>query len=95
MRDTTWEEAQNLVAHVVEQRARWGKHYDGSDVSVDKILDCLVVLAQHLTDSEKDLRESLTLANRQLSAAGAREVRQKKQIERLRNGDAETGDIQE
>lgn len=71
----TVEEAADLVSHVVAQRIRWGKHYDGQEYKADRLLDALVVLAQSENLETSRLREELTLANRRLAAANAREAK--------------------
>ena len=78
--DFTHDRAADLVAHVVRERERWGKHYTGDDVGIDTILDCLIFMAQNGTEDVRDLRESITLLNRQLGAAKAREARLRKQL---------------
>ena len=74
----TQEEAEDLVKHVVRERERWGKHYTGDDIGVDKILDCLIFMSTAETAEVKELRETVTRLNRQGAAYKAREARYKK-----------------
>ena len=57
--------------------------YDASDLGLGTLTDALVALSQGDVDAVKDLRESLTTARRQLTAANAREAKQKKKIAEL------------
>lgn len=74
----TQEEAEDLVKHVVRERERWGKHYTGDDIGIDKILDCLIFMSTAETAEVRELRETVTRLNRQGAAYKAREARYKK-----------------
>ena len=78
------DQAKDVLAHIVAQRVRWGKQYDAGDIGVAKLTEALLVLAQEDSHEAAELRKSLTTANRQLAAAGAREARMKKQADELR-----------
>ena len=82
----TYDEAQDIVAHVAAERVRWGKNYTAKDVGIVKVLDALTVLAQGNADdfAEGDLRKSLATANRQAGAAKAREAKAQNTIKDLR-----------
>lgn len=85
MSDMTFQQAQDILAHIVAQRVRWGKLYDPvDDVGAKKVSDALLAYAQNETHEVEEIRKSLTTANRQLAAAGARETKQKKKIEVLK-----------
>jgi hypothetical protein len=86
MSDMTYDEAQDIVAHVAAERIRWGKQYLAHDVGRGKILDALVALAAGSADdfAEGDLRRSLATANRQAGAAKAREAKAQNTIKELR-----------
>lgn len=71
----THEQAADLVAHVVRERERWGKHYTGDDIGIDIILDCLIFMSQEGTEDVRELRESIKQKNLQLGAAQARETK--------------------
>jgi hypothetical protein len=78
------EQAKDVLSHIVEQKLRWGKQYDASDIGLDKVTEALIALAQG--DGETtEVRKSLTKANRQLGASNARETKLKKTIEELRH----------
>lgn len=77
--------AQDILAHIVEQRVRWGKMYSPTDIGVEQLTEALIALSQGDATEVKDLRQSLATANRQLGAAKARETRYTKQIEGLKN----------
>ena len=66
------EEASNIISHVVAQRLKWGKHYDGSDLGYTKILDALVIMAQSENEETTELRKELAASNRRVGAANAR-----------------------
>lgn len=76
--EMTLERAENLVAHVVRERARWGKMFDADSLNLEEVLDALVFLHENESQTEKDLRESLRKSQQQLGAAKAREARLKK-----------------
>lgn len=76
--DLTPERAADIVSHVVSQRLRWGKQYDGSDILRADLLEALVIIAQSENAVEAELREELTRVRRQLAAANAREAKLKK-----------------
>ena len=86
MSEMTYEEAQDVVSHVVAERLKWGKMYKASDIGMFKILDALAAMAKGASDdfAEGDLRKSLATANRQLGAAKARAVQAKTTIADLR-----------
>jgi len=71
----TLERAENLVAHVIKERARWGKLYDGTSLDLNQVLDALVFLHENESQEVLDLRKSLATSNRQLGASKAREAR--------------------
>ena len=77
----THEQAADLVAHVVRERERWGKHYTGDDIGIDTILDCLIFMAQEGTEDVREMRDTITRLNRQAAAYNAREARYKKLLD--------------
>lgn len=85
--EMTEERARSIVSHVVAERLRWGKHYDGGDIDggMVAVFDALILLAYAENAEQSELRNSLATANRQLGAAKAREVKQRKQIETLKD----------
>lgn len=87
--EMTDDRARDIVSHVVAQRLRWGKHYQGDDIDggMPSIFDALILLAYAEDGSTKELRDSLAKANRQLGAAKAREAKLKKRLEVATNGD--------
>lgn len=85
-RELTLAQAQDILAHIVSQKERWGQQYDGSEIGLDAIMDALIVLAREDNQSYTALKDELTKANRQLAAANARETKLKKEIEELKNG---------
>lgn len=76
--------AQDILAHIVGNRVRWGKMYDASDIGLEKLTEALIALSQGDVSEAADLRASLANANRQLGAAKSREAKTKKQIEALK-----------
>lgn len=84
-REMTLEQAQDILAHIVSQRVRWGVQYDGGEIGLDKMMDAIVMLGQHENNELAELKEALTKANRQLAAANARETKLRNQIEELKN----------
>jgi septal ring factor EnvC (AmiA/AmiB activator) len=79
------EQAQDLVSHVVANKVRWGKMYNGDDLGLEKILDALIVIAQSDSHEVAEVRKGLATANRQVGAHKAREAKLTKQIEGLKN----------
>ena len=77
-------DAKEVVAMVVAGRARWGKSYGTGPFTADDILDALVELQNVGEDSADALQAELVKAKRQLTAALAREAKQKKQIAALK-----------
>lgn len=73
--DMTPERAHKICADVAAQRLRWGKQYTGDDIGIHNLLDALVVLASEGNKEDAGLREQITLLNRQLAAAKAREAK--------------------
>lgn len=82
--DMSLEQAQDIMAHIVGQRVRWGKMYDGSDIGLAKMMNALVVLAQNDGHEVTEVRKGLATANRQIGAHKAREAKLKKQVEGLK-----------
>lgn len=76
--DMSPERAADIVSHVVSNRLRWGKQYDGSDILRSDLLDALVEIAYGQNSEAAELREELTKVRRQLAAANAREAKLKK-----------------
>jgi 50S ribosomal subunit-associated GTPase HflX len=79
--------AQKIVSRAISGRARWGKLYFCEN-NMEEVLDALIVLddAMVLAVNHQDNlveKEDLTKARRQVTAAKAREARQKKQIKKL------------
>jgi len=81
--ELSYEQAEDVLHAVTANRIRWGRLYDAGDIGVAKLCDALVVIAHGENRVEKELRTSLTLANRQLAAAGAREGKLKKRLAEL------------
>jgi hypothetical protein len=79
--DMTPERAHQICQDVAAQRLRWGKHYHADDVGIHNLLDALVVLAHEGNKADKTLRDEITLLNRQLGAAKARESKAAKRQE--------------
>ena len=79
--------ARKIVGETVSGRLRWGKMFL-SAYSMEQVLDALVALedagALALTKATQEGSEELTKVKRQLTAAKAREAKQKKQIEDLK-----------
>jgi len=73
----TQEQAEDMLAHIVAQRARWGKHYTGDDIGLHRLMDVLVALAQGESNRMAAVQEEMTLLRKQLAASGARETRWK------------------
>lgn len=81
------QKAQKIVSKAVEGRKRWGRMY-ASDLTVEELFDALLVLDEALVlavTNQDNLveKEDLTKARRQVTAANAREQRQKKKIAKL------------
>lgn len=79
--------AQRIVSRAVSGRTRWGKLYACED-NMNDVLDALVCLDEErilAVNNQDNLveKEDLTKARRQVTAAKAREARQKKKIEKL------------
>ncbi len=83
--EMTEEQARDILAHIVAQRIRWGKQYDGSEFGYMRLIDALVVLAYAENNETAELRASLATANRQEGAGRAREGKLKKKVENLEN----------
>ena len=79
-----FEQAKDIMSHVVSQKVRWGNMYDGSDIGMPKMLDALIIISQEDTAEAAEVRKGLATANRQLGAAKARETKDRKQIEELK-----------
>ena len=79
------EASQDILAHVVSQRVRWGKMYDGSDIGLAKMMDALITLAQSDSHEVAEVRKGLATANRIAGASKAREAKLTKQVEGLKN----------
>lgn len=79
------EQSQDILAHVVSQRVRWGKMYDGSDIGLAKMMDALITLAQSDSHEVAEVRKGLATANRTAGAGKAREAKLTKQVEGLKN----------
>lgn len=81
------QKAQKIVSRAISGRARWGKLFFCEN-NMEEVLDALIVLdeAMVLAVNHQDNlveKEDLTKARRQVTAAKAREARQKKQIKKL------------
>ena len=70
--DLTYEQALDILHHIVVMRERWGKQYEAGDLGIETVCDALVVLAHHENEEHTRLKEELTKANRQVGAANAR-----------------------
>lgn len=79
----TLDQAQDILHHIVVQRERWGKQYDGGEIGLDKMMEAIVVIGQADNNELTELRASLTKANRQLAAANARQVKADKKDENV------------
>jgi len=79
--------AKSLIQDIVEQQKRWGKHAGMGSHHPDAVLDALVVVHEsgYLAQAKDtaEIRDALTLSNRQLGASKARETKLKKKIEEL------------
>lgn len=82
--DLSYAQAVDILNHVVTQKERWGKQYNGSEMGVDTLMDALIVFAKADNEQYAELKSELSKANRQLAAANARETKLKKQIETLK-----------
>lgn len=82
--DLSYAQAVDILNHVVTQKERWGKQYNGSEMGVDTLMDALIVFAKADNEQYAELKAELSKANRQLVAANARETKLKKQIETLK-----------
>ena len=82
--DLSYAQAVDILNHVVTQKERWGKQYNGSEMGVDTLMDALIVFAKADNEQYAELKPELSKANRQLAAANARETKLKKQIETLK-----------
>jgi len=87
--DMTLERAENIVQHVIRERARWGKMFNGESLNMDEVLDALVFLYVNDSQAVLDLRESLRKSQQQLGASKARETRLNKINAELRGEDAD------
>ena len=76
----TLEQARAVVAETVAMRLQWGKMFSAKDIGEARLLDALVVFAQHEGKHDAELKEQLTKANRQLGAALAREKKYRKKL---------------
>jgi len=83
--------ARVIIAHVGQQRKRWGRHYDiatDRKYSPMQIGTAADILAQYLAEIEGEgsfvPKEDLTRANRQHAATKAQLAKAKKQIEKLK-----------
>jgi len=85
--DLSYAQAVDILNHVVTQKERWGKQYNGSEMGVDTLMDALIVFAKADNEQYAELKAELSKANRQLAAANARETKLKKQIETLKSND--------
>lgn len=83
--ELTYDQAMDILHHIVDMRLRWGKQYEAGDLGIDTVCDALIVLAQTENEEVASLKEQLTKANRQLAAANARAKKQEK-----REGDEST-----
>ena len=82
--------ARKIVDECVEFYARWGRLADESlPYKASELIDAMIALEEEKDADYLSHREELTLARRQLTAAKAREGKQKKQIERLQAAIAE------
>jgi len=74
-------EVLSRLRFVAEQRKQWGKNLSLRDFNSDELLDDLVKMVEafgvlHSThEATLDVQEELTLSNRQLGAAKARETK--------------------
>jgi hypothetical protein len=73
-----YEQAQDMLSHIVAQQLRWGKQYDASEFGLDKVVEALIALAQSEDSELGTLRAELAKANRQAGASKARETKLKK-----------------
>lgn len=75
--------ALQIAKDIAAMQTRWGKHYsitaDYTSSQVGEVIAALVTSAEDLVP-----KEQLTVANRQLAAAKARETHLRNQIEELR-----------
>jgi len=88
--EMTEDRARDIVSHVVANRLRWGKYYQGDDIDggITAVFDALILLAYAENDTTKELRDTITKLNRQLGASKARETQLKKRLG-LDTGDEE------
>ena len=84
------EEAQSVVAEVIEGRRRWGISYGSGAFSLSQITEALVTVADELGDQDgiaaaavQVKQDELTKVKRQLTASKAREAKLKKKIAEL------------
>lgn len=76
--DLTYEQAMDILHHIVDMRLRWGKQYEAGDLGIETVCDALVVLAQEENAEITRLKEQLAKSNRQAAAANARQKKQEK-----------------
>lgn len=85
--DKRLEKAKALIEDIVALQKRWGKHGGLGAHHPDQVLDALVVVHEGgylgRGDDAAELRAALTLANRQLGASKAREIKLKSRIKEL------------
>ena len=89
------QKARQIVSSTISGRKRWGQLFT-SEYRIEDILDALVCLEEEVGLVLDAGADDLTKSKRQLTAAKAREAKQKKQIDKLK-GDlsraaAESGD---
>lgn len=86
-KELTLDQAKDILAHIVSQKARWGVQYDGGEIGLDAMMDALIVLAQNDNEEVTELKAEITKLNRAAAASNARETKLKKTIEELKNGE--------
>lgn len=75
---------QEFISNVLADKKRWGKLYTNQDVPVNELLEALAQLAGEQDVLELVPKAALTKANRQITAAKAREGRLRKEVESLK-----------
>lgn len=86
-KELTLDQAKDILAHLVSQRERWGRQYDGSEIGLEPIMEALIVIAREENNDSVDQKEQITKLNRQLGAANARETKLKNELQELKKND--------
>ena len=84
--------ARQVIEECKEFYARWGQLADKSlPYNASELLDAMIAVEEDQEQGEADHSRELTKVKRQLTAALAREAKQKKQIDRLQGALEDAG----